>query len=102
LPFELTETATVKAWANIFAGVMSTMKRFKADLTAADIEFIYAKGYFELSDNQQDGQQKVGLVKTSQKLLAGARYRVRTLNSTLEPQPLASPHKTFPTRFWRV
>jgi hypothetical protein len=26
-----------------------------------------ANGYFELSGNQQDGQQKVGLVKTSQK-----------------------------------
>jgi integrase len=155
----------------IFAGVMPTMKRFKADLTAAGIEFINAKGYradfhslrhtlatnlaragtaprvameimrhsdmrltsktytdagllpvadavlklpslthkkpvdsqidsqdlfragqdvsatgtksevndyFDLSGNQQDGQEKVGLVKTSQKLVDGARYRVRT------------------------
>ena len=37
-----------------------------------------ANGFFELSDNQQDGQQKVGPVKTSQKLADGARYRVRT------------------------
>ena len=31
--------------SKIFAGVMPTMKRFKADLTAAGIEFINAKGY---------------------------------------------------------
>ena len=31
--------------SRIFAGVMPTMKRFKADLTAAGIEFINAKGY---------------------------------------------------------
>jgi hypothetical protein len=37
-----------------------------------------ANGYFDLSGNQQDGQEKVGLVKTSQKLADGARYRVRT------------------------
>jgi hypothetical protein len=37
-----------------------------------------ANGYFELSDNQQDGQQKFGLVKTSRKMADGARYRVRT------------------------
>jgi hypothetical protein len=36
------------------------------------------KGDFELSENQQDGQQKVGLIKTSQKIGDGARYRVRT------------------------
>lgn len=34
--------------------------------------------YFELSGNQQDGQQKVGLIKTSQKMTNRARYRVRT------------------------
>jgi len=37
-----------------------------------------ANGYFELSENQQDGQQKDGPVKTSQKIGNGARYRVRT------------------------
>ena len=168
--------------SKIFAGVMPTMKRFKADLTAAGIEFINAKGYradfhslrhtlatnlaragtaprvameimrhsdmrltaktytdagllpvadavlklpflanpkasgtqigtqnlfragqdlsiadtksmgiasLELPVNQHDRQQKDGPVKTSQKLGTGARYRVRTLDSTLESQPLA-------------
>jgi len=157
--------------STIFAGVMPTMKRFKADLTAAGIEFINAKGYradfhslrhtlatnlaragtaprvameimrhsdmrltsktytdagllpvadavlklpslthkkpadsqidsqdlfragqdvstadmksmgiepLEAPVNQQDRQLKDGLVKTSQKLVDGARYRVRT------------------------
>src|ERR1700688_3081514 len=36
----------VRSGASIlFSGVMPTMKRFKADLTAAGIEFINAKGY---------------------------------------------------------
>jgi len=149
--------------SKIFAGVMPTMKRFKADLTAAGIEFMNAKGHradfhslrhtlatnlaragtaprvameimrhsdmrltaktytdavlklpsligktaadsqidsqdlfragqdvsatdmksmgiepLEVPINQQDRQQKVGLVKTSPKLANGARYRVRT------------------------
>ena len=157
--------------SKVFASVMPTMKRFKADLTAAAIEFINAKGYradfhslrhtlatnlaragtaprvameimrhsdmrltaktytdagllpvadavlklpslthkksadsqidsqdlfraghdvstagtktansayFEVTDIQQDGQQKDGLVTTSQKNGKGARYRVRT------------------------
>jgi integrase len=157
--------------SKIFSGVMPTMKRFKADLIAAGIEFINAKGYradfhslrhtlatnlaragtaprvameimrhsdmrltaktytdagllpvadavlklpsligkkaadsqidsqdlfraghdvsstgkksaaeyyLELPRNEEDGQGKDGLVKTSQKLVDGARYRVRT------------------------
>jgi integrase len=157
--------------SRIFARVMPTMKRFKADLTAAGIEFINAKGYradfhslrhtlatnlaragtaprvameimrhsdmrltsktytdagllpvadavlklpsligkkavdsqidsqdlfragqdvsttgkksaaeyyLELPRNKEDGQGKDGLVKTSQKIVDGARYRVRT------------------------
>jgi len=40
-----------------------------------------ANGYFELSEKQQDGQQKDGPFKTSQKIGNGARYRVRTRKS---------------------
>jgi integrase len=37
-----------------------------------------AEYYLELPRNEEDGQGKDGLVKTSQKLVDGARYRVRT------------------------
>jgi len=47
------------------------------DLSTADTKTT-SSAYFEVADNQHDGQQNVGLVKTSQKLADGARYRVRT------------------------
>ena len=47
------------------------------DVSAADKKTT-SSSYFEVTDNQEDGQQKGGLVKTSQKLADGARYRVRT------------------------
>ena len=34
--------------------------------------------YSELPSSEGDGREKNGLVKTSQKIVAGARYRVRT------------------------
>ena len=53
------------------------MFRAGQDLSIADTKTT-SSVYFEVADNQHDGQQNLGLVKTSQKLADGARYRVRT------------------------
>ena len=58
-------------------GATGTQNLFRSDqdLSTTDTKTTDS-AYFEVTDNQQDGQQKAGLVKTSQKVEDGARYRV--------------------------
>jgi hypothetical protein len=49
----------------------------------------HSEHHLKLTCNKEDGQEKVGSVKTGQSLTNGARYRVRTGEFAIEDQELA-------------